>query len=62
MLKREAKSRGVIVVTHDLELARACDRLIFIRDGAIVGQGPWDELVAHADGFAAWVSESKTSP
>ena len=61
VLKRESASRGVIVITHDFDLARACDFLIFIRDGGIVGQGAWNDLVQRAEGFAAWVAERGTS-
>ncbi len=61
VLQTESKSRSVIAVTHDFDLARACDRIIFIRDGAIAGQGAWDELAANTEGFAAWIAESKAS-
>jgi ABC-type multidrug transport system fused ATPase/permease subunit len=62
VLREEARSRSIIVVTHDFETARACDQALFVRDGALVGQGSWDTLLAKADGFAAWVAESKEAP
>jgi ABC-type transport system involved in cytochrome bd biosynthesis fused ATPase/permease subunit len=58
VIKEEGKSRSVVVVTHDMDMARACDQILFVRDGALAGQGSWDSLVAHTEGFAAWIAES----
>ena len=59
VLREEARSRSVIVVTHDLELARACDQLLFVRDGALAAQGNWTGLVADSQGFGAWVAQAR---
>ena len=55
VLQVEARQRGVIVVTHDMELARECDRLIFVKDGAIAADGAWSTLVATDADFREWV-------
>lgn len=48
-LLREEANRGVLVITviHDLALAtRYCDRLIALREGALVGDGPPNEVLS----------------
>ncbi len=51
LLRRFNEERGqtVVLVTHDPEVAAACDRIIRMRDGLIVG----DERVADVEGVAA---------
>jgi putative ABC transport system ATP-binding protein len=51
LLRRFNQERGqtVVLVTHDLEVGAACDRIIRMRDGLIVG----DERVAEFEGVAA---------
>jgi ABC-type multidrug transport system fused ATPase/permease subunit len=61
VLAQASKSRSLIVVTHDFGLARACDEIIFIRDGAIAGQGAWDDLAKRTEGFAAWIAEGEAA-
>ncbi|EFL25424.1 putative ABC transport protein [Streptomyces himastatinicus ATCC 53653] len=48
-----------IVVTHQLENTRLADRIIVMRNGRIIEQGGYDELV-HAGGlFAELVALAK---
>ena len=54
VLQAEAKARSVIVVTHDMDLARGCDRVVFVREGAIMGDAPWPDLARHNAEFEAW--------
>ncbi|MGO1319210.1 MAG: energy-coupling factor ABC transporter ATP-binding protein [Galactobacter sp.] len=48
----------LIVATHDLDLARACDRAIWVHAGRIVGDGEpaaiVDAYVSAAEGKTAW--------
>jgi ABC-type branched-subunit amino acid transport system ATPase component len=53
-LKREAAARSIVVITHDMELARACDRVLFIKEGSLIGQDSWETLAAHNDVFRNW--------
>jgi ABC-type transport system involved in cytochrome bd biosynthesis fused ATPase/permease subunit len=59
VLQEEARLRSVIVVTHDMDMARACERLLFVRDGALAGDGSWADLVQSNEAFKAWIAESR---
>ena len=47
------KGRTVIIIAHRLAAVRHCDRIIAIKDGRIVEDGPHRELLARADGVYA---------
>ena len=61
VLRDEARSRSVIVVTHDMDMARGCDQLLFLRDGALAGQGSWTQLAAENEAFRSWIAEMKAA-
>ena len=61
VLQAEARSRSVIVVTHDMELARSCERILFVRDGTVAGDGDWAGLAAGNPDFAAWTMAGEAS-
>ncbi len=54
VLQAEARTRSVVVVTHDMDLARGCARLVFVRDGAIAADASWADL-AHNPEFKEWL-------
>jgi ATP-binding cassette subfamily B protein len=56
-LMRLAAGRTTLVVTHRPEMARQCDRIIYIRDGELLEQGSHQELVAKASIYAAQFSK-----
>ena len=41
-----ARGAGVVMALHDLDLARQCDRLLLISDGALVADGAPDEVLS----------------
>jgi ABC-type multidrug transport system fused ATPase/permease subunit len=61
VLQEEAKSRAVIVITHDMDMARGCDQLLFMHDGALAGQGSWSSLAAGNEAFRSWIAEMKVA-
>ena len=46
-----SQSKTVIIVAHRLSTVKACSRLIFIREGAIAGEGTWDQLITENADF-----------
>jgi ABC-type multidrug transport system fused ATPase/permease subunit len=58
VLQAEARSRSVIAVTHDMDLARGCERLLFVQDGALAGDGSWADLAAGNAAFRTWIASS----
>ena len=61
VLRDESQLRSVIVVTHDMDMARGCDQLLFMRDGALVGQGSWENLATDNEAFRNWIAEMKVA-
>ena len=43
-----ARGAGVVLALHDLDLARRCDRLLLVADGAVVSDGPPATALASA--------------
>ena len=44
-----------------MDMARGCDQLLFMRDGALMGQGAWTELAAGNEAFRDWIAEMKVA-
>jgi ABC-type multidrug transport system fused ATPase/permease subunit len=43
--------KTVLMIAHRLSTVKACDRIIVMDKGRIVGNGPWSELMAHNAAF-----------
>lgn len=41
---------GVLAVTHEAEMMRACDEVVVLKDGAVVERGRFEELVGRSGG------------
>jgi ATP-binding cassette subfamily C protein len=50
------RRKTLIIIAHRLSTIRACDRLIFLKDGRIIGDGPFDELLRTSVEFARLVA------
>jgi ATP-binding cassette subfamily B protein len=58
-IKRVAARRMTVVVTHQLENTRLADRIVVLREGRVVEEGTYDDLL-HAGGlFAELVALAK---
>ena len=60
-LLRLASGRSTLVVTHRLEMARQCNRIIYIQDGELVEQGSHQQLLAQGKAYAAQFSPQNSS-
>ncbi|CAJ0581901.1 unnamed protein product, partial [Mesorhabditis spiculigera] len=63
-LGREGFLRGKtrILVTHGLNYTKHCDRILVIKDGQIVENGTYSELLAAQGTFATLLTEHKNKP
>lgn len=60
-LDRLSAGRTTLVITHALEDARACDRVVVLERGRVVEQGTPEELLAHADSRLAVLHRSRSA-
>lgn len=58
-LKEIGKSKTIIAIAHRLSTLKACNKLIYLKDGQVVDIGTFDELIAHYADFATLVKLSK---
>jgi ATP-binding cassette subfamily B protein len=60
-LDRLTEGRTSITITHDINSAQSCDRVIWLEDGEIVEDGPPQSLLANPGSrFAGWVRRQRT--
>lgn len=59
MLKQVGKSKTIIAIAHRFSTLRACNKLIYMKDGQIVDIGTFEELSACYEDFANLVKLSK---
>lgn len=58
MLSQISKSKTIIAIAHRLSTLKACNKLIYMKDGQIVDVGSFDELSARYYDFASLVKLS----
>jgi len=47
--------RTVVLIAHRLRTVEACDRIVMLESGSIVGEGAYDQLLATSETFARFV-------
>jgi len=57
LIHKDWHEKAVLLVTHRLSILPKCDRVLFMKDGRILDQGPWSELIARNEDFARFVQE-----
>lgn len=58
-LKEIGKSKTIIAIAHRLSTLKACNKLVYLKDGQIVDIGTFEELCAHYSDFDNLVKLSK---
>ena len=58
MLSEISKSKTIIAIAHRLSTLKACNKLIYMKDGQIVDVGSFEELSARYEDFASLVKLS----
>lgn len=58
MLKEISSSKTIIAIAHRLSTLKACNKLIYMKDGAIVDIGTFEELSEHYEEFEQLVKLS----
>ena len=54
-LKDWGRNRCVFLITHRLATIRQADRIVYLRDGAVLGIGSHDALIAENDAYRSYV-------
>jgi ATP-binding cassette subfamily C protein len=54
-INRLRRVKTVIVIAHRLSTVRECDRIVFLRDGRVIDEGSFDDLVRNNGEFAEMV-------
>lgn len=47
--------KGFIIATNSRQFLEACDRVLFMENGSVKAEGPYEELLVHCDKFASIV-------
>ena len=51
-IMNETKNRTLIIVTHHMELARKCDKIVFLENGSIAEIGSHETLIHNSGRYA----------
>ena len=51
-LQHAKVGRTTVMITHQVPVMKMCDRIVVLRDGVVVEEGPWEQLVSRKGIFA----------
>jgi ATP-binding cassette, subfamily B, multidrug efflux pump len=58
-IRRQSEQRSVVLITHRVQAAALCDKIIVLEQGRVVEQGTHSELVARGGLYAAFAEEQR---
>jgi len=57
-LRNLAGDKTLVIVAHRLSTLRSCDKLVFLKDGRLVGEGSFDQLKTDLPEFNSWAERA----
>jgi ABC-type multidrug transport system fused ATPase/permease subunit len=61
-LENLSEEKTIVIIAHRLSTVQQCDKLIFLKDGAILAEGSFEELRDTCEEFRNWINKAEPIP